>query len=70
MDYVLQTQKLSKAYSGHWALQEVDLQLPKGKIIGLLGPNGSGKTTFLKLCAGLLRPTGGSIDICGHAQST
>ena len=70
MDYVLQTQKLSKAYSGHWALQEVDLELPKGKIIGLLGPNGSGKTTFLKLCAGLLRPTGGSIDICGHAQST
>ena len=70
MDYVLQTQKLSKAYSGHWALQEVDIQLPKGKIIGLLGPNGSGKTTFLKLCAGLLRPTGGSIDICGHAQST
>ena len=70
MDYVLQTQKLSKAYSGHWALQEVDLQLPKGKIIGLLGPNGSGKTTFLKLCAGLLRPTGGSIDICGHTQST
>ena len=70
MDYVLQTQKLSKAYSGHWALQEVDIQLPKGKIIGLLGPNGSGKTTFLKLCAGLLRPTGGSIDICGHTQST
>ena len=65
MDVVLKTQGLTKHYGAFRALDNLDLALPKGQIIGLLGPNGSGKTTFLKLCAGLLTPKSGSIEICG-----
>lgn len=70
MEYVLETQGLSKIYGRKRALDNVELQLPKGQIIGLLGPNGSGKTTFLKLCAGLLQPSQGNIEICGYPQGT
>ena len=65
MNCVLTTYNLTKTYGGAPALQELNLQLPAGKIIGLLGPNGSGKTTFLKLAAGLLTPTKGNIEIDG-----
>ena len=65
MDGILTTLGLTKSYGGLRALDHLDLQLPKGQIIGLLGPNGSGKTTFLKLCAGLLTPSSGSITIAG-----
>ena len=70
MEFVLETLGLSKSYGRKKALDQVELQLPKGQIIGLLGPNGSGKTTFLKLCAGLLTPNTGSITICGVPQGT
>ena len=64
-DVILKTEGLVKRYGTHTALMGLDLELPKGKIIGILGPNGSGKTTFLKLAAGLLTPTAGSITIDG-----
>ncbi len=57
---------LTKRYHGTPALDGLDLKLPKGKIVGLLGPNGSGKTTFMKLAAGLLTPTAGEITVCGE----
>ncbi len=66
-EFVLQTKELSKRYSGTYALDRLSLSLPKGKIVGLLGPNGSGKTTFIKLAAGLLNPTSGEISVCGSA---
>ncbi len=62
----LKAVSLSKRYGGATALDGLDLELPQGKIIGLLGPNGSGKTTFIKLAAGLLTPTAGKITICGE----
>ena len=65
METVLKASGLGKAYGSFTALQSVNLTLPKGEIIGLLGPNGSGKTTFLKLCAGLLTPTSGTLEVCG-----
>lgn len=68
MDSVLVTQGLCKNYGPKVALDHVDLDLPGGQIIGLLGPNGSGKTTFLKLCAGLLSPKAGSVTICGREE--
>ncbi len=52
--------------SGRPALNGINMDIPRGRIIGLLGPNGSGKTTFMKLANGLLVPSGGSILIDGH----
>lgn len=66
MEHILTVTNVTKRYKkrGAPALDHIDLELPKGKIIGLLGPNGSGKTTFLKLCAGLLTADSGMIRIC------
>ena len=67
MSTVLSIAGLTKIYrnSQYPALDNISLDLPSGKIIGLLGPNGSGKTTFLKLCAGILTSNSGSIYING-----
>lgn len=63
MDYILESKSLNKTFKKTVALEDVSLKIPKGKIIGLLGPNGSGKTTFIKLCNDLLTPTKGNILI-------
>ena len=65
-EYILQGRDLSKKFSGRPALNGINMDIPRGRIIGLLGPNGSGKTTFMKLANGLLVPSGGSILIDGH----
>lgn len=65
MSYILECNNLTKRFKNKVALQDVTLNIPRGKIIGLLGPNGSGKTTFIKLCNDLLTPTRGSILIDG-----
>lgn len=65
-DSILSAQALTKRYGSHMALMGLNLELPRGKIIGLLGPNGSGKTTFLKLAAGLLTPNSGTLTIDGN----
>ncbi len=66
MDTILYAENLTMRYRNTLALDNVSVALPKGQIIGLLGPNGSGKTTFIKLVAGLLTPTSGSVTVCGE----
>lgn len=68
--YALKASGLTMRYHSALALDNLNLELPKGKIIGLLGPNGSGKTTFIKLAAGLLTPAAGEITICGEKVGT
>ena len=63
---ILKTEDLCKSYFNKRALQGVNLTIPQGKIVGLLGPNGSGKTTFLKIAAGVLHPSSGQILIDGQ----
>ena len=66
MSELIELTNLSKTYDSKFlAVNNVNLKLPKGKIIGLLGPNGSGKTTIIKMLAGVLQPTEGSILIDG-----
>ena len=50
-------QRLSRAFSNEWAVQELDLEIASGEMIALLGPSGCGKTTTLRMITGLLRPT-------------
>ena len=64
---VLECKALTKNYGHMAALDGVDLAIEPGRIVGLLGPNGSGKTTIIKLANGLLTPTSGEILVCGMA---
>lgn len=67
---VIECRGLRKQYGkGKVAIEALDLELESGKIIGLLGPNGCGKSTFMKLLTGLLVPTAGEITVCGHPRS-
>ena len=66
MSELLRCEKLTKKYGSVCALKCVDLTLESGKIYGLLGPNGSGKTTFIKLVSGLLTPTEGRVRVDGN----
>ena len=61
---ILEANGVCKKYLRKPALNGIDITIESGKIVGLLGPNGSGKTTFLKLLAGLSRSSAGSIKIC------
>lgn len=72
---VLQTRALSKVYRDFWGRQKVralkglDLEVHRGEVFGLLGPNGSGKTTTIKLLLGLLFPTEGEALVFGKPAS-
>src|SRR5262249_61803891 len=54
-----------KAFAGRRVLDGIDLTVERGTIFGLLGPNGSGKTTTIRTSLGLYRPDGGSIAVLG-----
>ncbi len=66
---IIECQGLTKKYSNTYALYDLSFSLPRGQIVGLLGPNGSGKTTFIKLLNGLLTPTSGQVLINGTTPS-
>jgi len=62
---VICTQALSKRYGGTLALDRLDLTVAAGEVYGYLGPNGSGKTTTIRLLLGLHRPSGGRAELFG-----
>lgn len=64
-DLAVATRGLTKAYGRQVALTGLDMSVPTGKVYGFLGPNGSGKTTALRLLTGLLRPNAGTIRLFG-----
>jgi ABC-2 type transport system ATP-binding protein len=63
---VLAVNGLRKAYRGQVALSGVDLRIEAGELVGLLGPNGAGKSTLTKIACGLVRPSGGSVEVLGR----
>ena len=65
MESILEFKNITKKYDNKTALDNITLSIPRGSIVGLLGPNGSGKTTMLKLATGLLQPTKGEVFACG-----
>jgi branched-chain amino acid transport system ATP-binding protein len=63
---VLETQGLTKRFGGLVAVDGLSMAVPRGQIRGLIGPNGSGKTTTVNVLSGLYRPDGGEIHLCGQ----
>jgi len=63
--YLIQTEKLVKAYKGRKVVQGVEVNVKPGEIVGLLGPNGAGKTTSFYMIVGLVRPTAGKVFFKG-----
>ena len=75
MNYVMETQNLTKKYQNVTVVDHVNLHIPKGKIYGLLGRNGAGKTTIMKMMLQLVSPTDGKIimfgkDYCEQVKDT
>ena len=60
---MIETAGLSKLYGPTRALRDLTVEVRKGEVFGLLGPNGSGKTTAIRLLLGLLRPTAGRSSV-------
>ena len=65
MDYVLQTNSLTKKYKNFQALGGLTMNVPKGSIYGFVGKNGAGKTTLIRLICGLQEPTSGNFTLYG-----
>ena len=66
-NYAIKTTALVKSFGSHNAVNAIDLAVPRGSIFGFLGPNGSGKTTTIRMLLGLAEPTSGQISLLGHA---
>ena len=60
---------VTKQFGKHTAVSGLDLEVPKGVVCGLLGPNGSGKTTTIRMIMGILIPDSGTVDLLGHDPS-
>jgi len=59
--FMLKCEHLTKKYMNATAVMDLTLEIPKGRVYAMLGPNGSGKTTFMKMIAGLVKPTSGTL---------
>ncbi len=69
MQYILQTEHLSKTIDGREIVKDINIHVKKGEIYGFLGPNGAGKTTVMKMVTNLWKPTSGSIKLFGEKLS-
>ena len=56
---------ITKRFGTHTAVSGLDLEIPKGTVYGLLGPNGSGKTTTIRIIMGILLPDEGEVELLG-----
>jgi ABC-2 type transport system ATP-binding protein len=65
-DFAIDVHNMTKRFGDLTAVNNIDLQVPTGEICGFLGPNGSGKTTFIRMLCGLLRADAGSGTCLGH----
>lgn len=61
----IETKRLTKKFGKFTAVENLNLKIEEGEMYGLLGPNGSGKTTFIKILNGLLKPTSGRAKVLG-----
>ncbi len=64
---MVELEQVTKKFGGHLAVDQFDLQVPEGSIFGFIGPNGSGKTTTLRMILRIIEPDSGSIRVFGRA---
>lgn len=69
MSIAIETKNLVKKFGDQTAVDSLNLSVKEGELFGLLGPNGSGKTTTIRMLTGLLRPSEGSISVMNNTQS-
>jgi ABC-2 type transport system ATP-binding protein len=67
---MIQFEHVSRHYGKKVAVSDLNLEIPSGELFAFLGPNGAGKTTTIKMVVGLLRPSSGTVRLCGHDVST
>lgn len=65
MPYIIETKKLTKKFDNLTAVDSLNIQVPEGEIFGLVGPDGAGKTTTMRLLTGILEPSGGEGRVAG-----
>lgn len=65
-DWVIEAAKLTRRFGDLTAVDQLDLQVERGNIYGFLGPNGSGKTTAIRMLTGLLLPSAGEVSVLGQ----
>ena len=63
MEYIVQTNNLTKKFGKEPAVSGLDMKIPKGEVYGFLGPNGAGKSTTIRMLLGLMKQTDGSITV-------
>ena len=63
---MIELKQVSKKYGNHLAVDNVSFSVKSGEIIGLLGVNGAGKTTIMKMITGYHNPHAGEVIVCGH----
>jgi len=66
----IRAERLSRAFGGRNVVDGLDLSVARGEIYGLVGPDGSGKTTLMRLLAAILEPTGGEAWVAGHSVTS
>ena len=64
-EVVIRAEQLTKRYGANLAVDHIDLKVDAGEIVGILGPNGSGKTTTILMLLGLTEPTEGRAEVAG-----
>ncbi|MGH3496362.1 MAG: ATP-binding cassette domain-containing protein [Nocardioidaceae bacterium] len=67
-DLAIRTTGLTRRFGSHTAVDAVDMTVPRGAVYGFLGPNGSGKTTTIRMLLGLMAPHAGTVDLLGGAM--
>lgn len=65
-EYVVQLLRRKIKYEEFWALKNVSFEVERGEVVGIIGHNGAGKSTLLKVISGILKPTGGSLEVHGN----
>ena len=62
----IEARSLTKSYGAARGIVDVDLRVESGQVLGLVGANGAGKTTFMRTLLDFIRPTSGSVSVFGH----